>query len=373
MSQAPDATGSEGETLSVTADIENTGSTQETKTVQLVVDDGVGVVDSGSLTIAAGATVTTQLRWDTQVGDAGTYTVTVETPDFGDNRLVEVTLGDVEPTITSTNSPVKPGETLDVTADIENTGSASQTTDVELVVDGSVRDTVSGLSLAAGATKTRTLSWATSSSQTAQAYTASVQTDDASDSETVAVEAIIDDFERGDLSPYTDNSTGDGVAEVVQSPVKQGSHALRLYEGVDEVEIISMSGLPNYPSQGDTFEYYYRYDNQAIGAFHFGVQSTSFNDKYAIRARGDKDEFVLFGGNDSERKSVSLSTNEWYRIEVDWQTDGTITATLYDKTETQISQVSITDSTYSSGGIAFDGFTGTSSTDGWFFDDVKII
>jgi hypothetical protein len=92
MSQAPDATGSEGDTLSVTADIENTDSQQATKTVELVVDGGVGVVDSETLTIGAGSTVTTQLGWDTHVGDAGSYVVTVETPQFTASRLVEITI-----------------------------------------------------------------------------------------------------------------------------------------------------------------------------------------------------------------------------------------------------------------------------------------
>ncbi|MFC3959465.1 right-handed parallel beta-helix repeat-containing protein [Halovivax cerinus] len=83
-----------GETLSVTATVENTGSTQLLRTVGLATDGGT-VRDSTDVTLAGGESRTVTLEWATASADAGTYTATVQTT--GDADSTEVTLEDGGP------------------------------------------------------------------------------------------------------------------------------------------------------------------------------------------------------------------------------------------------------------------------------------
>jgi hypothetical protein len=91
-------------------------------------------------------------------------------------------------TITSTTSPVDPGNTLDVTADVTNNGTDSDTQTVTLSIDNSVGQADSAnVTLSGGGSTTQTLSWAVPSGQTKQDYTATVSSADDTASQTVTV------------------------------------------------------------------------------------------------------------------------------------------------------------------------------------------
>lgn len=87
--------------------------------------------------------------------------------------------------ITDANTPISSGETLEVDYRVKNTGDEYDTQEVELVIDGSVKASRDE-SILPGNSETGTLRWYTSSSRSGT-YTATVRTEDSSDSTTVSI------------------------------------------------------------------------------------------------------------------------------------------------------------------------------------------
>ena len=184
--------------------------------------------------------------------------------------------------------------------------------------------------------------------------------------------AVVDDFEDGDLSEYSFDRGSTG-ASIVSSPTHGGSYALE-YAG-SYTEAISTSGLGAYPAAGDTFDCWVRTSGGANNLnFTWGVQD--HQNRYYVKLYPADGKMFLFtyksgtatsqGGN----TGLSLSQDAWYRLEVQWATDGTQTVTLYDTGGTQLSQLSMTDSTWTSGGVGYDAYL--SSGQSIYFDDVTI-
>jgi PGF-CTERM protein len=172
----------EGETLNVTASVENTGNVADTQTIDLNV--GPLGTDSTSVTLAGGSSTNLTLSVGTGAGDAGAYTVTVASADDSASANVTVlTPANFSVTIDSTNSPVREGETLNVTATITNDGDVQGTQRIELSVNGTVVDSAS-LALGSGSSRTIDLSWTPASGQ-AGSYTATLAS--ANDSASVVV------------------------------------------------------------------------------------------------------------------------------------------------------------------------------------------
>jgi uncharacterized membrane protein len=90
---------------------------------------------------------------------------------------------DVE--ITDTNSPIDSGDTLEVDYRVENTGDEYDSQDIELEVAGSERSSRTE-DLSAGSSDTGTLRWFGTSSRSGE-YTATISSDDSSDSVRVSI------------------------------------------------------------------------------------------------------------------------------------------------------------------------------------------
>ncbi|MFB6296507.1 MAG: choice-of-anchor D domain-containing protein, partial [Halobacteriales archaeon] len=218
---------SEGETLSVTATVENldAGADPATKTVELVA--GGAVRDSKTLTLFPGERRTVTLNWTTGSGDAGDYTATVRSDNGSASTAVSVgspATATFAVGVDSTNSPVTEGGTLDVTATIENTGDASGSQTVTLSVGGSQRDSTT-VSLGPGDSTTVTLSWATGSGDDGD-YTATVATDNDTASTGVTVEAESTDGGGGtppENNPPTADAGDDRTVQVGESVTLDGS------------------------------------------------------------------------------------------------------------------------------------------------------
>jgi len=119
------------------------------------------------------------------LGSRGTFLLTLDSLAFIQPAAFDVS-------ITGTNGPVAPGNTLDVTADVSNSGGESATQTVTLDINNSVGQVDStSVTLSGGGSTTQTLSWAVPSGQTKQDYTATVSSDDDSVSQTVTVESAI--------------------------------------------------------------------------------------------------------------------------------------------------------------------------------------
>lgn len=150
---------SEGEVLEVEVTITNTGDETGTQDVDLLIDGTV--MDTTTRTIDPGNESYVSLSWNTDTGAAGAYTANVSSEDDSDTtdvRVMEPPYFDVG--IDSTNSPVVEGETLEVDTTITNTGGETGTVDVELIVDGVKRDSVT-IIIAPGTEAVETLSWNT--------------------------------------------------------------------------------------------------------------------------------------------------------------------------------------------------------------------
>lgn len=138
---------------------------------------------------------------------------------------------------------------------------------------------------------------------------------------------IIDDFERGNLDPYTIYQVTQ--ATTVNSPVFSGSLSCKITnDGDGESSIVSMpgDGLNYYPQRGDIFSAFSRVttDNMNLDIGFAWQNNTSFFASnatgYRLRARNVQEDFFLQKVvNGSVEKSVSdtyeLPEDEWVEVE----------------------------------------------------------
>lgn len=179
----------EGGTLEVTADIENTGKLEGTQDTELDIEE-LGT-DSETVTLAGNESTSVTLSVGTEAGDAGEYTATVSSDDDSDSRTVEVTVQEVadpaffDVEIVDTNDPVEEGEMLEVTADIENTGEEEAQQEITLAFEDEIVDTAS-ITLSEGESETVVLSYQTEESDAGERSVTVASADD-SDSVTVTI------------------------------------------------------------------------------------------------------------------------------------------------------------------------------------------
>jgi PGF-CTERM protein len=204
-----------GDTLSVTTTVTNEGTLTGTRTVNLTVDGTVR--DSVDVTLAGGDSTTVTLSWATTSGDTGDYTATVDSAN--DTASTNVTVQDppnVAVTVDGTTSPVTEGSTLDVTTTVENTGDATDTQTIELVVDGGVQDSVT-VTLAGNESRTVTLSWATTTGDAGD-YSPAVRSANDSASASVTVEAAATSTPTPTDTSTAPTSTATSTATATPAP-----------------------------------------------------------------------------------------------------------------------------------------------------------
>jgi hypothetical protein len=197
----------------VDATVENTGDKSDTQTIRLTV--GGQQRASTDVNLGGGESTTMTLTWDTSGGDAGDYTATVDSDDDSDSTGVTVQEpANLAVSVDTTNSPVVAGETLSVEATVENTGGATDTQSIALTVGGQQRASKS-VELGGGESRTMTLTWDTSGGDAGE-YTATVESNDDSDSTSVTVQQLAE-FSvavTGTNSPVVEGETLSVDAEV---------------------------------------------------------------------------------------------------------------------------------------------------------------
>lgn len=184
---------------------------------------------------------------------------------------------------------------------------------------------------------------------------------------------LIDSFEDGDHAEYTDTS-GDYYVVKDSTVAKHDSYYLDFAEAGQHsgAGLVSTSGLPRYPSPGNTFESHsqliYSADFAGI-QFACQTESDTFPDGYRCQVDGEQDRIEIIkhtggGGTfstlNSSAMNVSNYTNEWLRHKVFWDTNGDIVYTVYDSSGSQITQTSANDTTYTSGGFGYASETNSS-------------
>jgi hypothetical protein len=134
---------------------------------------------------------------------------------------------------------------------------------------------------------------------------------------------IVDNFEDGDISEFGGDTN---KFSTTTSTVYNGTYALEADPPGSLKTIESTSGLPTYPQEGDTFAYnFYPTDfanQQYVAGIAFGESSSGNNYAVSVTETGgqtDTFELVVDNGlSTSASSTFSLSTNQWYEVNIDW-------------------------------------------------------
>ena len=275
-----------------------------------------------------------------------------------------------------TEQTVQVGERLAVSYDISNRGQSDGEQTVELTLDGEVADS-EALVLDTGEKDRMSLvTDAFTDEDDGQLYEVEIVTDDrVAQVMTVEVTAITDVLvpQENDLDQFIANS-GDPDTDFAinsESPViftdindlslKQTSDV----DDTDDLYIHSTEGLENYPEAGKKFAWFWR-DESGEDSFSltaFGVQDAS--NFYGVTLSTANDEIRIHkddpqGGAVLNSEPVTINSNQWFDVEVEWATDGSITATVFSvnsdsSRDSELQSVTASDSEYSGGGIGFGG------------------
>lgn len=187
----------------------------------------------------------------------------------------------------------------------------------------------------------------------------------------LVLETEIDDFEDSDLSEYGTNEGGDW--QIVSDVTAEGSNYSLSREGTSASqsgpEIASISGLNSYPSSGDVFEFnVYFHQSDVQSGFYFAVQNSpdtgndswpgAYRIKFDLQNSSFQFNLVSSDGSYSLLKSSnhSFNTGKWYKVRVDWSSDGSFVIELYDNSGGLINELTASDSTWSDGGIGMGAY-----------------
>lgn len=188
----------------------------------------------------------------------------------------------------------------------------------------------------------------------------------------VSINKIIDGFEDGDNAEYYIPSSSGNEYTSVGRDLTSGSDRGLVVDGPVDMRSMPGDGLPYYPVQGDTFEFYVRpidfEDTPAFWRMNFGTQGYGTNNLYRVEWESEPTpgsdlsfEKRAGGTNVIRRASaddVGCRTGRTYRIEVNWGSDGsnTMTCAAYDMSGDQVSpadgsKLTFSDAEYTNGGI----------------------
>ncbi|WP_250864818.1 CARDB domain-containing protein [Halorientalis regularis] len=233
----------EGETLTVDATVENTGSGDGLQTVTLTVDGQVE--DSAQISLSGGESTDVTFEWQTTAGDAGDRTVSVNTAtqDAQTSVTVDPAPSPDPPNFQVSNlqapSDATVGDTITVSADVENTGDQQDTQTVAFGVDTDDDGTLETLAsqdetLAGGASTTVTFDVNTGA-LSAGTYTHGVST--VNDTATAEITLAAPPVEQppnfqasnvGSNSPVNETETLDVTATVQNTGDQDGTQTVTL-------------------------------------------------------------------------------------------------------------------------------------------------
>ncbi len=188
-----------------------------------------------------------------------------------------------------------------------------------------------------------------------------------------AVFVAVDDFEDGNISEYTgdtslftvDGSFAYGGLNGLDTTGNEGS---RTTDGIGRTD--------QTVSQGQIIRYMQYVDTSAGSSDEpctlFGVQSVTGNTNYGvcleqfgtdrISLAKNVESTDTYGGVTLLATTTVTYTTGWYEVEIDWKTDNSINVSLFNNAGSLVATTSATDSTYTSGGY---GFTYWGQNGGW--------
>lgn len=188
---------------------------------------------------------------------------------------------------------------------------------------------------------------------------------------------VVDNFESGSLAAYS----GDLSSFSIQSSVvKDGSAALKCgFTNASAVtrSILSTTGLPVYPLPGHVFEFWSRLDGAGTERMQFLFGATSATNGYRLILRsnalaGLQKIVAGVGTNLAVGTVTSYSQGNWYRLVCSWGYTGTFGVSVYDAGGTLRFSGSASDTTFTYGGIYFQGLNTAGGTCAAYWDTLQI-
>jgi len=171
---------------------------------------------------------------------------------------------------------------------------------------------------------------------------------------------VIEDFEYASQSDFEAEYSGDTAYFSLVSSNADGEPGSQSLESETNY---SHSVARDVTSQtGNKYECYVNLDSEDSILFFLGVQSFphdgGLTGSYYQFGTLNYNRIVIYrrdNGSSTQLADVSadIPYNAWLRFVVEWGTDGSLTFTVYDSTDSQIGQATATDTTYTSGGIGF--------------------
>jgi len=248
--------------------------------------------------------------------------------------------------ITGTNGPVEPGNTLDVTADVSNSGTDQDTQTVTLDINNSVGQVDStSVTLSGGGSTTQTLSWAVPSGQAEQDYTATVASADDTASQTVTVgsAAFTTSMFQNPIQQYSaavyggaDGDSPFALPEVVTGSsasaegtptfrANQSGFAAAEYDGSNDGHNGLTADLPTGGVQVSFAALVYVDSVNTGRVFAYGDGGNGSTALLAVRS-GQTVEATVLGSSFSFARGGTYQTGQWITIGASFDTD---TATAY--------------------------------------------
>lgn len=167
--------------------------------------------------------------------------------------------------------------------------------------------------------------------------------------------AIVDSAEDGDLAEYVGSTSN---FRVVPSHATDGQNAIEGDAGNDGIR--SLSGLPVYPSAGQSFSFDVELSSSEPPRVEvaYGVQGAGDGSKANgyIVVLDEQGELALWKDDFStvlDETTVSVPTGEPLTVSVDWGADGSHEIVVEDSSGSTVGTLTATDSEYSEGGIGF--------------------
>ena len=184
---------------------------------------------------------------------------------------------------------------------------------------------------------------------------------------------ILEGFEDGNLDEYVVDGGGDPSdnASVTFAAAHDGSYGLEDETNSGDGWLFRDDATVQL-EQGDLFSVWVRSQEDPTGRAYFGFGADASGTLSMVMAPNSGTLLIQrnagYGYLDIGSAPQTWLADQWYRMEVEWKTDGDITGRLYDSDGTTLlNMVTANDTTITSGGIAFRVFSSTK-----YFDTVQM-
>ena len=317
----------EGQFLDVDTTIENTGLDEGTQDVKLLID---GTVEDrwSNLYLDKGRSVNTTFSWDTESGDAGTYTATVESDDDSDSTGVEVqTPGGSKAAVASSDDVVYIVE-LDNYTQIDTVGSGvftagltSVTTNSDYIIAGSNNGELGVWDWDGNLIASDTSS-----------YSNAIYDIEFNPDNTKFVFSVFQDaYKIWDVGGWSEtDSFNPGHAYQRQVAWNHGGNNIAVGSGGGYVDVVSSDDTSNVVESWTVSDRVYALEFSKDGAY---IATGVLGEKTEVKQTSDYTNVASIGGGgqaakfnpDTTRLGIAAGEAEIYNVGGDWSLEQTLT------------------------------------------------